>query len=63
MCHNEPVQERCEEGDAETEDLLVEIECLTSQVLRETSLWNLTQCQVMPGQAGAASLQSIRHYH
>ena len=27
--------------DEETDDLLVEIECLTSQVMRETSLWNL----------------------
>ena len=27
--------------DEETDDLLVEIESLTSQVLRETSLWNL----------------------
>ena len=26
--------------DEETDDLLVEIECLTSQVMRETSLWN-----------------------
>ena len=25
----------------ETDDLLVEKECLTSQVMRETSLWNL----------------------
>lgn len=30
-----------EDGDGETEDLLVEIDCLTSRVLRETSLWNL----------------------
>ena len=27
--------------DIETDDFLVEIECLTSRVLRETSLWNL----------------------
>ena len=27
--------------DEETDDLLVEIDCLTSQVMRETSLWTL----------------------
>jgi hypothetical protein len=32
-------------ADVETEDFLVEIECLTSQVLRETSLWNLKMHQ------------------
>ena len=31
--------------DEETDDLLVEIECLTTQVLRETSLWNLQNYQ------------------
>ena len=30
-----------EKSDEETETLLVEIDCLTSQVMRETSLWNL----------------------
>ena len=30
-----------ERADEETETLLVEIDCLTSQVMRETSLWNL----------------------
>ena len=38
---------QCPAGDVsdtvfeETDDLLVEKECLTSQVMRETSLWNL----------------------
>ena len=27
--------------DADTENFLVEIDCLTSKVLRETSLWNI----------------------
>jgi len=31
--------------DEETDDLLVEIECLTTRVLRETSLWNLQNYQ------------------
>ena len=30
-------------ADAETENLLVKIDCLTSKVLRETSLWNLQE--------------------
>ena len=36
-----PAGDESETVDEETDDLLVEIECLTSQVMRETSLWNL----------------------
>ena len=39
--YNQQTYLQCPAGDEETDDLLVEIECLTSQVMRETSLWNL----------------------